>query len=193
MRTINAFMRGVEIGVVLGTRDTSPPEICTMEGCSEPVKAKGICAMHYARKLRHGYDKHPERKRPPKACTFARLQEHFVRERTLQSALHTRAKPAKGARDWPCGSGCDARQAERQVRDLWWQSSFRERIIGQDHGLQRRSRPQDEEGARTSVQPLQQGHRALPGRSRHPSPRRRLPRSTRNTVAPQSPVRLATA
>ena len=29
-------------------------EYCSMENCLKPVKAKGLCAMHHQRKLRHG-------------------------------------------------------------------------------------------------------------------------------------------
>ncbi|MDF2835202.1 MAG: hypothetical protein K0Q63_842 [Paenibacillus sp.] len=29
-------------------------EICTIENCLKPLKAKGLCSMHHQRMLRHG-------------------------------------------------------------------------------------------------------------------------------------------
>jgi hypothetical protein len=41
---------------------------CEEDGCSEPVKAKGLCKMHYQRLLRHGHTRYRDRKKPAKSC-----------------------------------------------------------------------------------------------------------------------------
>jgi hypothetical protein len=43
---------------------------CTEEGCAEPVKAKGLCKMHYQRLLRHGHTRYTDRKKPARICVI---------------------------------------------------------------------------------------------------------------------------
>jgi hypothetical protein len=41
---------------------------CEEDGCSEPVKAKGLCKMHYQRLLRHGHVRPGTRAKSMKKC-----------------------------------------------------------------------------------------------------------------------------
>lgn len=69
--------RGVNVNVVLRQRDMTPKEHCSEPDCLLPVKAKGLCQTHYARLLRHGHTRFPNRKRPPKPCSVSGCESHL--------------------------------------------------------------------------------------------------------------------
>lgn len=73
---LQRWMRGVDVNVVLRSRDTTPKEHCSEPDCLEAVKAKGLCKMHYARLLRHGHTRFPDRKTPPKPCSITGCENH---------------------------------------------------------------------------------------------------------------------
>lgn len=62
------WKRGVEPTGPIKTRERNKPDECTEEGCSNPVKSKGLCQMHYQRLLRHGHTMYQNRKNPAKEC-----------------------------------------------------------------------------------------------------------------------------
>lgn len=64
------FKRGVEPTGPVRIRVREKPPECVEDGCSEPVKAKGLCKMHYQRLLRHGHTRYLTRKRPAKQCVI---------------------------------------------------------------------------------------------------------------------------
>lgn len=51
---------------------------CSIENCTKPAKAKGLCAMHHQRYLRHG-DPHTVRPRRTKQATSCKWI-HCVKE-----------------------------------------------------------------------------------------------------------------
>lgn len=73
---LQRWMRGVDVNVVLRSRDATPKEHCSEPECLETVKAKGLCKMHYARLLRHGFLTAKMRAKEPKACTVLGCENH---------------------------------------------------------------------------------------------------------------------
>ncbi|OBB76806.1 hypothetical protein [Mycobacterium sp. 852014-52144_SCH5372336] len=61
---------------------------CSITGCAKPHKARGLCAVHYARHRRHGDShtvKRPGRPRDPgRAAIEAVLGEDFGSRRTIE-------------------------------------------------------------------------------------------------------------
>jgi hypothetical protein len=64
------FKRGFEPSGPINARVMQKPPECSEYGCAEPVKAKGLCKMHYQRLLRHGHTRYRDRKKPAKACAI---------------------------------------------------------------------------------------------------------------------------
>jgi hypothetical protein len=71
------FKRGVEPTGLIRSRVREKPPECTEAGCHEPVKAHGLCKMHYQRKLRHGHTRYTDRKRPAKKCLIETCDNHL--------------------------------------------------------------------------------------------------------------------
>jgi hypothetical protein len=90
------FKRGVVPSgpIKVRVRDKLPE--CTKDGCSEPVKAKGLCKTHYQRLLRHGHTRYRNRKTPPKPCMIETCDNHlyakglchahYIKQRKWQSS-----------------------------------------------------------------------------------------------------------
>jgi hypothetical protein len=71
------YMRGVTpTGAIRSRKRETPPE-CSEEGCSEPLKAHGLCKMHYQRLLRHGHVNRTDRKKPRKQCSIETCDNHL--------------------------------------------------------------------------------------------------------------------
>lgn len=51
---------------------------CSIEGCSKPIKAKCLCAMHHQRKLRHGdpFVVRPLRVKKTVNCKWVKCEEN---------------------------------------------------------------------------------------------------------------------
>lgn len=86
------FKRGAPITPEINTRVSVKPLECSEEGCGYPVKSKGLCSMHYARTLRHGFNKYPNRQKPAKPCRIENCENdlysnalchaHYIKDRT---------------------------------------------------------------------------------------------------------------
>lgn len=70
------FKRGVTPSAPVKARCRDKPEGCAEIGCCEPVKAKGLCKMHYQRLLRHGHTRYRDRKTAPAECLIATCDCH---------------------------------------------------------------------------------------------------------------------
>ncbi|OXM83674.1 hypothetical protein CF651_24025 [Paenibacillus rigui] len=53
---------------------------CTIEGCSQPVKARGLCSTHHQRMLRNGcpHTIRKKMKKEPKQCQWVNCQAPSV-------------------------------------------------------------------------------------------------------------------
>jgi hypothetical protein len=70
------YKRGATPLGPIKTRVREKPPECVEDGCSEPVKAKGLCKMHYQRTLRHGHTRYADRKKPAKECGILTCDSH---------------------------------------------------------------------------------------------------------------------
>jgi hypothetical protein len=70
------WMRGSAPSPIRSRERDKLPE-CTEEGCAEPVKAKGLCKMHYQRTLRHGHTMYRDRKKPARICLIDGCDNHL--------------------------------------------------------------------------------------------------------------------
>jgi hypothetical protein len=68
-------MRGSEFSPIKSRERVKLPE-CTEDDCAEPVKAKGLCKMHYQRFLRHGHTMYRNRTTPAKPCAIETCDNH---------------------------------------------------------------------------------------------------------------------
>lgn len=86
------FRRGAPVDVAIKPRDRTPKEHCSELDCLSPVKAKGLCQAHYARLLRNGFTKKPDRTKAQSACSLAGCSDvsysyglcnrHYLRQRS---------------------------------------------------------------------------------------------------------------
>lgn len=55
-------------------------DCCSMENCFKPIKAKGLCAMHHQRMLRHGDPNtvRPRRVKIPMKCAWVNCDNNAV-------------------------------------------------------------------------------------------------------------------
>ena len=70
------FKRGVTPAGPIKTRERDKPPECVEDGCSDPVKAKGLCKAHYQRLLRYGHTKYQDRTSVPKPCEIGTCDNH---------------------------------------------------------------------------------------------------------------------
>jgi hypothetical protein len=70
------FKRGVSPVGPIKSRVSVKPDECREDGCTGPVKAKGLCGTHYQRTLRHGHTRYTDRKRPAKDCHIEQCDNH---------------------------------------------------------------------------------------------------------------------
>lgn len=88
--------RGIPIKPAIRERDMNPPPECTEDGCHGAVVGKGLCQMHYARLLRHGHTRYPDRKKAAKICSevgcdnhlyaLGVCHQHYIRRRKMLSS-----------------------------------------------------------------------------------------------------------
>jgi len=100
--------RGSKLSNVRIRVQEKPPE-CVEDGCAEPVKAKGLCKMHYQRLLRHGHTRYTDRKKPARICAVDGCDSHLY-AKELCHAHYIKQRKWKAA-------GVDAQRYQEMLRE----------------------------------------------------------------------------
>jgi hypothetical protein len=89
------FKRGSSPSEPIKARVMQKLPECEEDGCSEPVKSKGLCKMHYQRLLRHGHTRYRDRKKPAKSCDIPECDNtlyakglchaHYIKQKKWES------------------------------------------------------------------------------------------------------------
>jgi hypothetical protein len=98
-----------------------PDRICTVDGCTAPLRAKGLCVKHWSRRQRHGdVNAHPFRPKGSRQCqvpgcdrpysALGYCQTHYydpVRDRARRDALREKVFGHYGRACSCCGTTGD--------------------------------------------------------------------------------------